>query len=376
MNITKKFLLTLSPIVAASALLASNGDALIRMATPSSYQQCSEGASAFDWAFGRMWTCFTKPEEFKIKVYKVTLIKSDDTEVDVYVKDAPEYIDIVNGEKSLLDSVESIESGTYKEIRLVVDTIYMVKVDQTIKDIYGEWRVRSVGDRLAKDPNFVIEPTSSSGNGNSSYSANSSASDYQGAVFAVNMDKPAVAVPYRHGSFLALPSNANTENKDYPCYYNGSRAGGYPMKVSYSYNSGPVTTLTHAIDRDANNDPIALNPNYNCPWIKPLNCSDITGAQCSSFSNPYTDARRATIASKLRTPITIDATKSQAVTLTWDLTKAVGLLLNPMSNNALSLQKNGSPSHEITMMTVGDLQFSISVMEGTSLEIANTSAER
>jgi hypothetical protein len=368
MNTTQKLLLTLSPIVAATALLASGSDAAIRMATPDSYKQCSEGASAFDWAFGRMWTCFTKPEEFKIKVYKVTLIKSDDTEVEIYNNDSPEFIDIVTGEKSIIDSVQTIGPGTYKEIRMVVDTIYMVKIDQTIKDIYGEWRVRSVGDRLAKDANFVIEPTSSSGNGNTSYSANNSASDIPGAVFAVNLDKPAAAVPYRHGSFLALPSNAITENKDYPCYYNGSRGGGYPMKVAYSYTTGPVETLTHSIDRDVSNFPIALNPTYGCPYIKPLNCSDITGQQCSSFSNPYTDARRATIASKLRTPITIDSAKSQAVTLTWDLTKAVGLVLNPISNNALTLLKNNAPSHEITMMTIADMQFSISVLEGTTSE--------
>jgi hypothetical protein len=54
----------------------------------------------------------------------------------------------------------------------------------------------------------------------------------------------------------------------------------------------------------------------------------------------------------------------------------VGLLLNPMSNNALTLQKNGSPSHEITMMTVGDLQFSISVLEGTPIESTASTASR
>jgi len=97
---------------------------------------CSDNQSAFisldntNGTYG-FFTCYTKPEAFQLKIFKVSLIKKDGSgKVDIYTPSSPTYQDLISGQVNLLEDLDLTSgnyNGVYSGIEIIFDNDIKIK---------------------------------------------------------------------------------------------------------------------------------------------------------------------------------------------------------------------------------------------------------
>jgi hypothetical protein len=97
---------------------------------------CSDNQTAFvslDNTSGNygFYACYTKPEAFKIKIVKASLVKADGSGVvDIFTPSTPTYEDLIAGEVNLLRNLDlstGTYNGTYSGIQIIFDNELQIK---------------------------------------------------------------------------------------------------------------------------------------------------------------------------------------------------------------------------------------------------------
>ncbi len=97
---------------------------------------CTDNQTAFvslDNTSGNygFYACYTKPQAFKLKIVRASLIKADGSgSVEIYAPTSPTYVDLIAGEFDLLKDLDlssGLYDGTYSGIEIIYDNDLQIK---------------------------------------------------------------------------------------------------------------------------------------------------------------------------------------------------------------------------------------------------------
>jgi hypothetical protein len=249
-----------------------------------------------------VYMCYTTPTSFKVKINKISLIKSDNSAVDFYSPSTPDYVDLTQGLSDLARNVTP-QSGTYQALRVSVDAYWKIIASanytpQTWVPAAGpvEYCRTKAGGSFAN--------TSLTGNGHGSA---------------------------LHGSDVAAGETlfkSNAFNFEIPGAVGSDLQGVYFSKMTYAINSAEVSRIEHYY--------------VNNSGLLETNSSDITGAYIDVY---FTN------------PVTINADSDLSYTLNFDLTKGIGFGFDMSTNGGVSIQDDNT----CNFMTIGPMAVTLSV---------------
>lgn len=257
-----------------------------------------------------VYICYTTPTSFKVKINKISLIKSDGTPVDFYSPSTPEYIDLTQGISDLAQNITPV-SGTYQALRMDVDAHW--KITASADYTPSTWtpsRGPTEYCRTKASNNINFGNTSLTGDGHGSWleAANVSAGE---ALF-------------KHNAFnFVTPGGTPGSNQadQYATYP-------YFSKMTYSINSAEVSRIEHYF--------------VNSSGSMELNNQNITGAYIDVY---FTN------------PITINSETDMSYTLNIDLTKGIGFAFDMSTDGGATIQDD----NKCNFMTVGPLEVTLTV---------------
>ncbi len=257
-----------------------------------------------------VYTCYTTPATFKVKINKISLIKADGTAVDFYSPSTPDYIDLTQGIADLAQNVTPV-SGTYQALRLDLDAYF--KITASANYTPSTWTP-------SRGPTEYCRTKSYSGGsfGNTSLTGDGHGSWLEGS------DVAAAEVTFKNNAFNFVTPGATGSNNQQDQYAT------YPYfsKMTYAINSGEVSRIEHYF--------------VNSSGSLELNSNNITGAYIDVY---------------FVNPVTINADTDLSYTLNIDVTKGVGFAFDMSTNGGASVQDD----NKCNFMTVGPLAVTLAV---------------
>jgi hypothetical protein len=258
----------------------------------------------------RVYMCYTTPSSFKVKINKISLIKSDNSVVDFYSPSTPDYVDLTQGLSDLARNVTP-QSGTYQALRVSVDATW--KITASANYTPSSWTP------AAGPVEYCRTKSNANTFANTSLTGNGHGSSLNGT------DVSAVETLFKSNAFnFEIPGATGSDNQQdtYGTIYP------YFSKMTYPINSAEVSRIEHYF--------------VNSSGALETNSSNITGAYIDVY---FTN------------PVTINADTDLSYTLNFDLTKGIGFGFDMSTNGGVSIQDDNT----CNFMTIGPMAVTLSV---------------
>ena len=170
-------------------------------------------SGAFD--SNAFYGCFANPAKFQIKIYSISLVDAANNETVIYKNANPEYVDIINNQFNPVRDLTSLPLGTYKQVKLTIDTDYKLTVDENIaSDTSGN--VSRVISYPAGNSYASVSNTGITGDGSATLRN----------IFRRDASGTAEPVTLRHIAFVTGGTNMTLSNVGWQYYYSGGGFGG------------------------------------------------------------------------------------------------------------------------------------------------------